>query len=180
MMIVVSIIAILGAIAVAGFRANEFQGQYRRFVEDIHGAFIAARNSAIDEQRQVTVTVDATGMRVTTLLPPNDEEQELSERRISQGYDDLLSGSVGCMMGFQIGVRAPSQAQDVIPPTACLTGTPQVLVFDPDGTFVLTNPPGGVGAGVSLWIADMRTGAPVRSLIQLFPGGYIRMFNHVS
>ena len=57
LMVTVAIVAILGAVAVTGFRQDDVKSQYRRFVDDSRSAMLMARNAAIDDQTLVDVTI---------------------------------------------------------------------------------------------------------------------------
>ena len=71
LMVVVAILAIIGAAAFAGWRQNEYAGQYKRFVDDCRGALVTARNFAIDNQTITQTQISAgTHPQMTAIAGP--------------------------------------------------------------------------------------------------------------
>jgi hypothetical protein len=182
-MTVLVILAIAGAVAFAGFRLDQVSGQQRRFVDDVQGLFIQARNFAIDQQRPVTVTVDSTSVVVTVLDPVTNIVQTIDAAGLHHGGATLLlaDGRV-CIYGLQSGVQAPAFAEDITPPQDCVP-QPQQLRFEPDGSF--TDPSNTFStipnAGASLWIGDRSMPNQTKlTVIQIFPGGLVRKFEELS
>jgi len=181
MMVVVGILSVLAALAVGGFRQNEASLAYQRFVDDVHGGIVAGRNAAIDDQTRVRVTLQAAGLRVEAFDPETEQWRfiRISERDGGRGEGPQSEDNRACLLAMVVGISTPSQTYDHDAPSAtCLTGS-AVLTFEPDGRFS-TNAGGADNVGVSLWVGDRRmTGQAKYSLIQLFPGGYIRVFRDV-
>jgi hypothetical protein len=183
MLTVLSVLSVVAVVAFAGFRQDEFKGQYRRFVDDVVGVVTQARNVAIDLQTQVRVQFQATEVLVTA-YDPVDNQWDLVERAALEAFDSALLDVEDkvCIYGLVAGVQTPAQAEDVDPPTDCLGGT-QLLLFAPDGTF--TDPQNSfssvANAGATLWIADRSAEGGTRySVVQVFPGGLVRSFNKVD
>lgn len=180
LMVVVAIVAVMGAIAFAGMRQDDFRNQYRRFVEDARGAIVQARGFSIDEQTQVQVQFTATQIRVTALDQATEVWTLIHRVALDAENDQLLIADNNvCLHGLISGVQTPAQAQAISPPADCLAGA-QVLQFEPGGTF--TDPAGSFmtleGAGVTLWIGNHKVSGTVNyAIIQLFPGGLIRAFD---
>lgn len=182
LMVVVSILAVIGAVAFAGMRQNQFKGQFTRFVDDVRGVLVAARNYAIEEQTPVRVDVQDDEV-LATAYDPVDGTWDPIDRVALQAMDDalLMVDDRVCIYGFSGGVQTPAQFQDIDPPEDCLGGQ-QRLVFAPDGTF--QDPAAAFSvdnAGVSLWIGDRSVpGAERRAVVQIFPGGLIRAFDKIG
>jgi hypothetical protein len=192
-MVTLAVLVLLSVIAFEGFRRNEKTGQRKRFVSAVHGAFTQARNRAIDEQTPVRVEIDAT-MVTLTAWNPITETWDLFERVAMTDVKEALIRASGddpvCIHGLGVGVQTPAQAQDVAPPADCLAEL-QRLRFEPDGSFGVpqSSNPGGTyvpidgvpNAGVTLWIGDHSLpGEITYAMIQVFPGGLIRVFEEVS
>jgi prepilin-type N-terminal cleavage/methylation domain-containing protein len=179
LMTVVVILAIVATVAIAGIRLDQRSGQVRRFVADVQGVIVQARNFAIDEQTQVLVTVDATSVRVTVLDPVTNVWQPIDGATLEQGSNALIAlDQAVCIYGLQSGVQAPAFAEALPPPTDCV-GAQQQLRFEPDGRFSDPNESFSTipNAGASLWIGDRSMPAqPKLSVIQIFPGGLVRLF----
>jgi prepilin-type N-terminal cleavage/methylation domain-containing protein len=178
LMVALAVLAILGAAAFAGFRQNEYRGQYKRFVEDCTGALVTARNFAIDEQTPVQVRVDADRIEVRAWEDDTNAWNVVDVLTIDDQREGLLVGGNACIHGLVSGVQTPSQAVATTPPSTC-SGLQQTLQFEPDGTF--TDPLGTFttleNAGATLWIGNHQmTGNILYSHIQVFPGGLIRAF----
>ena len=181
LMVTIGVVTILAAIAFAGMRQNEFEGQYRRFVQDVRGIVVSARNRAIDDQVQVRVDVEDDEVLVTA-WNPTDETWDLVDRIAYTTATDalLMTDDRVCIYGFTEGVQTPAQFTTITPPTDCLSTT-QRLVFEPDGTYTDPNNEFTVAtSGVTLWIGDRSIPANPRSaIIQIFPGGLIRVFDQI-
>jgi prepilin-type N-terminal cleavage/methylation domain-containing protein len=182
LMTVLVILSIASSIAFVGFRLDQARGQTRRFIEDVQGVIIQARNVAIDEQRPVTVTVEATLVRVTVLDPITNVVQTIDAAGLHHGGAALLQDGRVCIYGLQSGVQAPVFAQDMAPPDDCVAQQQQ-LRFEPDGSFTDPNNTFATipNAGASLWIADRSVPGNTRlAVIQIFPGGLIRSFEELQ
>ncbi len=192
LMVVLAVVAILGAVAAVGFRRNEFANARAHFVADVEGVIVQARNAAVDGQTRVRVTASALAVTVTTFNTTDDTWRPFNRAALVDGSGTmtadgtLIAQNAGapivCVYGFTPGVHAPSQTATIDPPTDCLTED-QVLMFEPDGRF--TDPDGtfsGVpNAGATLWVADRTlTGAPKYSIVQIYPGGLVRTFEQLE
>jgi len=182
LMVTIGVVTILGAVAFAGMRQNEFEGQYLRFVQDVRGTLVAARNHAIDEQTPVRVDVDDDEVIVTAWNPVTDTWDLINRIVMTDQTDGLLiTDNRVCIYGFGEGVQTPAQFAAITPPSDCL-GAIQRLRFESDGTFTDPNNAFVVpNSGVTLWIGDRSVpGEDRRALIQIFPGGLIRVFDNVE
>lgn len=182
-MVTLVVLVVIAAIAFEGFRRNEQEGQTRRFVDGVRGALTQARNLAIDQQTPVRVDIDSTSLTLTS-WDPVTETWNLFHRIAMTNQKEalLLADQTVCIYGLGTGVQAPSQAATADPPDDCLADT-QRLRFEPDGTF--QDPLGDFSAvpnaGVTLWVGDRTIpGTVTYSMIQVFPGGLIRVFEEVS
>ena len=183
LMVVLAVVAALAVAAAVGFRRNEFSNQRARFVQDVEGLLVQARNAAVDQQTRVRVTADATSVALTVFNPATAVWSPLDRVALENFNASLITEAAAvCVYGFSAGVQAPSQAAAVVPPIDCLAN-PQVLVFEPDGRF--TDPDGSFSAipnaGATLWIADRTIpGQPKYTILQIFPGGLIRTFEQLD
>lgn len=182
-MVTLAVLVLIAAIAFEGFRRNEQSGQTSRFIDGVRGALTQARNEAIDRQTPVRVDIDATSLTLTAWNPVT-ETWDLFERVAMTNQQEalLLEDTTVCIYGLGTGVQAPAQAQSVDPPTDCL-GDLQRLRFEPDGTFRDPNNDFSAvpNAGVTLWIGDHSIPGDTKlSMIQVFPGGLIRVFQEVE
>jgi hypothetical protein len=178
-MTVIIILGIVGAIAFAGIRLDQRRGQVQRFIDDVKGVVVQARNYAIDQQTSVTITVDASTVMVTVLDPVSNVWQTIDGASLQQASNVLIAHEQQvCIYGLQSGVQAPAFAEDLPPPTDCVGGQQQ-LRFEADGRFSDPNNSFSTipNAGASLWIGDRSMAQqPKLSVIQIFPGGLIRSF----
>ena len=179
LMVTVAIVAILGAVAVTGFRQDEVKSQYRRFVDDSRSAMLMARNAAIDDQTLVDVTISAEAIQVDRLDQATNTWETIGSIALDTPNRELLEvGGRVCIYGLASGVLTPRQAETAPAPTDCLAA-PQILRFHADGSFsdrdgTFTNIE---NAGFTLWIANRQvSGNDQLSMVQLFPGGLIRAF----
>lgn len=181
MMIVLAVISIVAAVTFAGVQKDQFQGAFRRYVDDVQGSVTRARNLAIDEQTQVTVQIDSDGLLVSWTDPTTAATGDLWDNT----RDDVQGGILAvddhaCIYGVYAGVQMFEDqvaSELAAAPNACLTGT-ETLRFFPDGHLewdgeVLN------GAGITLVIADQRTAAVRETHLQVFPGGLIRRIDNV-
>jgi hypothetical protein len=182
-MVVLAVLSITAAIAFAAIRQDEFRGEHARFVADVEGALVQARNYAIDQQTRVRVDVEGTQVTVTGFDPTTDTWELVERVGLDDGEDSLLATSQRvCIYGLTSGIPAPSQAATVDAPADCLAAA-QRLEFasdgsfsDPDMTFATLD-----NAGVVLWLADRTVAGETKlAMIQVFPGGLIRRFNEVA
>ncbi len=183
LMVTLAVLIIVAAVAMAGFRRNEQEGQARRFVASVQGAITQARNFAIDQQTPVRVDIDATSLTLTS-WDPVAETWNLFDRvaMTSQTTSLLVQDNRVCIFGLTAGVQTPSLAVNVDPPIACLDFI-QRLRFEPDGTFSdpLSDFSDVPNAGVTLWIGDTSVAGQVEySIVQVFPGGLIRTIRELS
>lgn len=183
-MVVLSVVTLLAAAAAAGFRRNEFSTQYARFVADVEGTIVLARNAAIDRQTEVEITVDGLEVVVTVLNPATNVWDRVHAVSIASPTGTLIgSANAVCIYGFTAGVQTPKQAVLVSPPSDCL-GSAQALRFEPDGRLedpynIFAGVPNAAGA--TLWIADRTlASAPRYAIIQIFPGGLVRKFEDLE
>lgn len=182
-MIVLAVISILAVTAAAAFRRNEFANQRARFVADVEGMLVQARNGAVDRQSRVRVTVDSSSVTLTIFDTATDTWQPMDRAAMHDVNAGLINANdTVCVYGFTPGVQAPSQAAAVADPTDCV-GNPQTIVFEADGRF---SDPDGLftavpNAGATLWIADRTIVTEPRfTLLQIFPGGLIRTFEQLQ
>lgn len=183
LMVTLVVLVVLAAIAFEGFRQNEQAGQMSRFVSAVRGGLTNARNHAIEQQVPVRVDIDATSLTLTEWNAVT-ETWDLFHRvaMTEQREGLLLADDTVCLYGLGTGVQAPSQAQAADPPTDCL-GAVQRLRFEPDGTFA--DPADAFSAvpnaGVTLWIGDRTIPGQVSfSIVQVYPGGLIRVFEELD
>jgi len=182
LMVTIAVVTILASVAFAGMRQNDFEGQYIRFVQDVEGVLVRARNRAIEEQTPMQLTVQATGIAVASWDAATGAWIPVDAVQLGLNRDELLlAGQRVCLYGFAPGVQTPAQFTALVPPNNCL-GAPQILRFEPDGTF--SDPNNAFSApntGVTLWIADRTDAANEgNSLVQIFPGGLIRTFKYMG
>jgi len=184
LMVVLAVVAALGAVAAVGFRRNEFANQRARFVADVEGVIVQARNAAVDRQTQVRVDVDASQIVVTAFDSATDTWTTVDRAALENFNASLITAGATppvCIYGFTAGVMAPSQSSLVAPPADC-AGALQRLVFEADGHF--TDPNNAFNAvpnaGATLWIADRTLGTPRYSFVQIFPGGLVRTFEDLE
>ena len=177
-MVTVAVLAIIATAALTGFRQNEYRTQYRRFVDDCAGAFVTARNFAIDEQTLVRVVVAADRIEVRAWQDDTNVWNVIDFVILDQNRDGLLMDGNACIHGLVSGVQTPAQAVADTPPASCSVGT-QTLQFEPDGTFTDPNDEFTTlaNAGATLWLGNHQMSGVVKySHIQVFPGGLIRTF----
>ena len=184
LMVTLAVLTVVAAIAFAGMRQNEFEGQARRFVADAEGAIVSARNRALDDQTQVEVLVEARSLTIQALDQQTNTWTPVHRVQLDTQETSLVSlADVICVYGLAGGVQTPAQAVDTTPPSDCVAGQ-QILRFEPDGSFsdplsdwstALDN------AGVSLWIGDRSVpGSEKLTVVQVFPGGLVRMFEDIQ
>jgi hypothetical protein len=183
-MVALAVLTLVATIAFAGFRQNEFAGQYRRFVADVEGAMVRARNLAIDEQTRVRVTVSSNGLVLASLNPEIDNQWRFVDQVVMSSLDSalLMVDNRVCIAGLAPGVQTPAQQTSTTLPSAC-SPADEVLFFEPDGTF--TAPAGlmdgAPNVGVSLWVADFSVSDQTRlAVVQVFPGGLVRRIEGVQ
>jgi prepilin-type N-terminal cleavage/methylation domain-containing protein len=183
LMVVLAVLSITGAIAFAAIRQDEFRGEHARFVADIEGAIVQARNYAIDQQTQVRVEVESTEVRVLGLDQTTDQWQLVERVGLDANEDALLIGASQrvCIYGLTSGIPAPSMAATVAAPTDCLATAQQILFAsdgsfsDPTSTFATLD-----NGGAVLWVADRTLANDTKlAMVQVFPGGLVRRFMEV-
>lgn len=184
LMITLAVLTVVAAIAFAGMRQNEFAGQARRFMADAEGVIVSARNRAIDDQTQVEVLVQARTLTIQAYDPEANTWTPVHRVQLDTQTTSLVSiDDVVCVYGLAPGVQTPAQAVDTTPPADCVSGQ-QVLRFEPDGTFSDPLAEWSTAAdntGVSLWIGDRSVpGNEKLTVIQVFPGGLVRMFEAIE
>lgn len=183
LMVVVAALSVVAAVAFAGFRQNEFRGSQKRWVADVQGALITARNFAIDQQTQVQVLVTWDAVDVLALDQATNVFSRIDRVALEGGSEELMAtGQVVCNFGLQSGVVTPAMAANygIAPPADCLQDQ-QELMFgpdgnfsDPNGTFLVTED----HAGATLYIGDKQEPTNVKLyMVQIFPGGLIRAFD---
>ncbi len=183
-MVVLTVVCLLGAAAAVGWRRNEFKTTYARFVDDVEGSIILARNTAIDRQTQVRVDATATDIILTARNPVTDVWDPVHRVTLDANPSTALvaAGSAVCIYGFTPGVQAPGVSVAVDPPTDCLAAQ-QRLVFEPDGR--MTDPDHAFdsvpNAGATMWVTDRTiVTTPKYAIIQIFPGGLVRTFKDLE
>lgn len=182
-MVVLSVVTLLAVAAAAGFRRNEFSTQYARFVADVEGVIVLARNTAIDQQTRVQVEVSDLRVGVTRYDSVTNTWLPVHAAEIATPNAALIGAAAAvCIYGFTAGVQTPAQAAAVSPPIGCV-GAAQFIMFEPDGR--MTDPYNIFDAlpnsGATLWLADRTlASAPRYTIIQVFPGGLIRKFEDME
>jgi type II secretory pathway pseudopilin PulG len=186
LMVVLAVVTVLGTVAALGFRRNEFANQRARFVADVEGVLVQARNAAVDRQTRVRVEVDTSQVTATAFNTVTDV-WEVAGRAALENFNASLITAGGtppvCIYGFTAGVVPPSRPGGTAPPPGdCVAGT-QTLIFEADGRF--TDPTGALSdppnAGATLWIGDRSLPAQTRySIVQVFPGGLVRTFEQLE
>ncbi|MBC8068684.1 MAG: hypothetical protein IAG13_10155 [Deltaproteobacteria bacterium] len=180
MMVVLAVVAALGAVAAVGFRRNEFSNQRARFTADVEGVLVQARNAAVDQQTQVRVAVDANQVVITAFDTTTNVWNIVGRAALENSNASLITAGGSppvCIYGFTSGVLPPSRTEGHgDPPTDCAAGT-QTLVFEADGRF--SDPANAFNAapnaGATLWIGDRSIPtSPRYALIQVYPGGLVR------
>lgn len=184
LMVVLAVVAALGAVAAVGFRRNEFSNQRARFVADIEGVIVQARNAAVDRQTQVRVEADASQVVVTAFDTTTDTWTQVDRAALENVNASLITaGAVQpvCIYGFTPGVMAPSQSGSITTPTDC-AGAMQRMVFEADGRLTASGAEFAAlpNAGATLWIADRTLGTPRYSIVQIYPGGLVRTFEDLE
>jgi hypothetical protein len=182
-MVVLTVVCLLGAAAAVGWRRSEFKNQYARFVADVEGIVVLARNTAIDRQTQVRLEVGPTDVVLTAFDPALHTWERAHAISLDAPSGALIgAGSAVCIYGLTPGVQAPGVSVDVLPPSDCV-GATQTLVFEPDGR--MTDPFSAFNAvpnaGATLWVTDRTIPAtPKYAIIQIFPGGLVRTFQDLE
>jgi prepilin-type N-terminal cleavage/methylation domain-containing protein len=190
MMVVVAILSIVAVITFGAISQDKWEGSYRQFTEDVTGIVTLARNTAIDNQTQVRVDIYGDRAEMWWLKPleplwdPNDplpantlEWQPLREAdRDKVAGGKLLNDTDVCIYGIYRGVIVDGGGADAAP-SACL-GDMERIVFFPDGHMEWEGQ-NLQGAGITIVLADQRTGTPTTSHVQVFPGGMVRKFDKV-
>ncbi len=180
LMVTVAVLSVLAAAALAGYRQDQYRGQYKRFVDDARGALVTARNAAIDDQTLVQVVVQSDELQVNRFNQATGVWEPLSRAGLDSARANLVENDNNvCVYGLISGVQTPRQAEDSTPPAGCLAG-PQTIQFEPDGSF--TDPDNTFttldNVGATLWIANQQiSGNTKLAMIQIFPGGLIRAFD---
>ncbi|TPV94061.1 MAG: prepilin-type N-terminal cleavage/methylation domain-containing protein [Myxococcales bacterium FL481] len=181
MMVVLAVISIVAAVTFSGAQKEQYEGAFRRFGDDLQGSVTRARHLAIDEQTQVMVEVSRDGFVVSWVDPTTaqTEDRWQTSREAVQG-GMLAVGERACLYGVYAGVvmfddQVASSMSAA--PNACLSGT-ETLRFFPDGHLEwdgqILN-----GAGITVVLADRRTGKVRETHLQIFPGGLIRRIDNV-
>lgn len=183
-MVVLTVVCLLGAAAAVGWRRNEFKTTYARFVDDVEGSIILARNTAIDQQTQVRVEATATRITLTSWNTVTNQWERFHEIALDANPSTALVGSSSavCIYGFTPGVQAPGASVAVDPPTDCLVAL-QRLVFEPDGR--MSDPEHAFdavpNAGATMWVTDRTlVTTPKYAIVQVFPGGLVRTFKDLE
>jgi prepilin-type N-terminal cleavage/methylation domain-containing protein len=180
MMVVLAVVAALGAVAAVGFRRNEFSNQRARFVADVEGVLVQARNAAVDQQTQVRVEADALQVVATAFDTATNAWTIVGRAALESSNASLITAGGTppvCIYGFTSGVLPPSRTEGHgDPPTDCRASM-QRLVFEADGRF--SDPDATINtapnAGATLWIGDRSIpSTPRYALIQIYPGGLVR------
>lgn len=179
-MVTVAVLSVLAAAAFAGYRQDQYRGQYKRFVDDARGALVTARNAAIDDQTLVQVVVQSDELQVNRFNQATGVWEPLTRAALDAPRANLVENDDNvCVYGLISGVQTPRQAEDSDPPGGCLAAT-QTIQFEPDGSF--TDPENSFttldNVGATLWIANQQiSGNTKLAMIQVFPGGLIRAFD---
>ncbi|GEM_PF-1418083 len=183
LMVVVAMLAVLAATAFAGLRQDEFQGAYRRFVDDVAASFTRARNLALDEQTRVRITIVSDRVEVRTFNQVTkvwDDVWQASVSGVDKGLID--QNKIVCVYGAQLSIKAPGRSGSAFdPPKDCLTGA-QVIEFGPNGAFKPISGIAGMdNAGLTVWLADRRVVSKPRiSVVQVFPAGLVRTIHNLE
>jgi prepilin-type N-terminal cleavage/methylation domain-containing protein len=178
LMAVMVLLTIVSTAMFTGLAVHTFDSAHRRFLDDVYGLVVQARNRAIEDQTEVVVRMTRTVFSMRVVDPITHVESEWMRFDLERLYNRALQTDV-CFLGVYAGVTAPGMTSPVAStPTACMSDT-QDFSFLPDGSFsspVLTGP----GQGLTLVSADRRIPArPKYALIELFPGGAMRRIDNV-
>lgn len=184
LMVTIAVVAVISAVAFAGFRANDYRTQYTRFVDDVQGLIITARDTAIDRQTRTEVLITGDSVTVNRFDQANNTWVlvDLATVTANAVNRDLLEANNNvCIYGVFPGVQTPEQAEANPPPNSCASTTFEIQ-FEPDGSFTDRNNDFSAidNAGATIWIADEKPAAPRISIVQVFPGGLIRAFEDVQ
>jgi prepilin-type N-terminal cleavage/methylation domain-containing protein len=178
LMAVMVLITVVAAATFTGLDSHTFDSAHRRFLDDVYGLTVQARNRAIEDQTEVIVRVSPTYIAMRVIDPLTHVESEYIRYDLTILYGRSLGEKV-CFFGIFAGVTAPGMSSPVATnPTSCMSGT-QDFSFMPDGTFA-SEELSGPGQGLTLVTADKRIGAqPKYSLVELFPGGAMRRIDNI-
>jgi len=184
-MLVLVVISVVASIAFIGLRANQYEGAYLRFTDDLVGTMIRARNRAIDDQTLVRVEVSEDRLEVFWIDPedpPVDPGAFNSGVLLWGNYRDRIDGGMisadACITGMEGGIKPPSEPNNAMMPTGCGTDLPKSIIFQPDGSFTLADQM-QPDAGMTLVIRDASSTQTLYSIIEMFPGGLIRKFDEI-
>ena len=195
MMIVTVVIMVVAVIAFSSFSMYAFESAFERFADDLHGAFVRARDLAVD--RQTTTELRITSGQVQLLWTDVDlvsgaPSATFGQQVLLQTWDKTMYGGTqgaangllandarACILGVIRGVQVPSQVTTVAWPNTCMSATtPVVIQFNPAGEMTMVGQD-LAGSGVTLVLADRRDSAPTHTVIEAWPGGLIRKYSGV-
>lgn len=182
LMVVVVILGIVSALAVGAIRQDEVSSRYKTFIDDVTARIVLARDTAVQNATRVRLDFykDRVEMRQWDHIA--NDWVAAGANRVGEVDGGILTGNADvCIFGVAAGAQAPSVAQNVPTPNDCMTGSVQIT-FEADGTFTVQDGVIGVpNAGATIWIGDRSLATqPKLALIQVFPGGLIRTFDHVD
>lgn len=183
LMVVVGIVAVLSTMALIGVRRDEFRHVHKRFLDDIEGGLVTARNFAVDNQTHVRVNVTESGIDSEWLDPQTRVWTRLERRELDLVEHAGIRDDT-CVLGVVSGVVAPGVTSSVTPPSGCLDGT-ELIIFEPSGSLTESGSTYNTipNAGATIHIIDRRdpslANVASRSIIQVFPGGFVRAFHGV-
>jgi prepilin-type N-terminal cleavage/methylation domain-containing protein len=177
-MAVMVMLTIVASATFVGMNRHTFDSSHRRFLDDVYGLVVQARNRAIEDQTEVIVEVNSNYIAMRVVDAITHVEEEYLRYDLSRLYGTSLASHV-CFLGIFAGVTAPGMPSPIATaPTDCL-GAAQEFSFAPDGTFV-SGEISGSSEGLTIVSADLRFGDQLRySLIELFPGGAMRRIDNI-
>ena len=182
LMVVVVILGIMSALAVGAIRQDEVASRYKTFIDDVTGRIVSARDVAVTRATRVRLDFYKGRVEMRQWDHVANDWVSAGANRVGEVDGGVLTGNADvCIFGVVSGAQAPSVAQNVPTPNDCMTGSVQ-MTFEADGTFTVQDGVLGVpNAGATIWIGDRSVNtAPKLALIQVFPGGLVRTFDHVD
>ncbi len=181
-MVVVVILGLMSALAVGAIRQDEVASRYKTFIDDVTGRIVSARDLAVTRATRVRLDFYKDRVEMRQWDHVANDWVSAGANRVGEVDGGILTGNADvCVFGVVSGAQAPSVAQNVPTPNDCMTGSVQ-MTFEADGTFTVQDGVLGVpNAGATIWIGDRSLNtAPKLALIQVFPGGLVRTFDHVD
>lgn len=186
LMVVVAIISISAAVTFAGIRSDAYSNAHEQFAEEIGAQVMRARDTAIDEQTEVQMKVQAGGLSSQLYDQTTGTWVTQSYVRREQFGGGVL-GEDTCIVTVMPLVYAPGDApNDPFPQSACPANSGATffaLSFKPDGSYEVVADKTGwnspAQAGWTFVVRDGRANEPRYALVELFPTGLVRVHQHI-